>query len=326
MLDNKFFALFITLIWMSGLFAIVLTLASMLQEHRKQRRNHRYVWSAARMLAPLYGSLAIFCVGLALHAYAAQQTVSLWVAIVWGMLAVFFALRLVRVAASGIRDGWQSAFSDRQFGLDPVATGRKGARFSLWSSLSVVLLLVNVLILGWWGNAQINAGALGLPIADRADGESTPAIAPTIPPTGPPTATVALAISPTEIIVTSSLQSAVSSETGPAGSDAPVGMVLTPAASALPILLPTTTPAPSPAVELSMTVRSPTGANVRRAPNLTAEVLTVLDDGTVAPVLGRTADNQWFSIRMADGTTGWISIQVIEVEGKTESLPVSVVN
>jgi uncharacterized protein YgiM (DUF1202 family) len=298
----------------------------MLQEHRKQRRNHHHAWNAARILAPLYGSLAVFCVGLALHAYAAQQPVSLWVAIVWSVLAVFFMLRLVRVAASGIRDGWQSAFRDRQFGLDPVASGRKGTGFSLWSSLSVVLLLVNVLILGWWGNAQINAGALGLPIADRADGESTPAIAPTIPLTAPPTETVIVAMSTAEIVVSPSPQGAGSSETSPVGSDPPVGTVLTPAASALPILLPTTTPAPSPAVELSMTVRSPTGANVRRAPSLTAEVLTVLDDGTVAPVLGRTADSQWFSIRMADGTTGWISGQVIEVEGEAESLPVSAVN
>ncbi|MCC6457167.1 MAG: SH3 domain-containing protein [Caldilineaceae bacterium] len=316
MLDNKFVALLITLIWMSGLFAIVLTLAYMLQERRKRRRDHRYAWNAARMLAPLYSSLAIFCVGVALHAYAAQQPVSLWVAIVWGMLALFFMLRLAGVAASGIRDGWQSAWNGRQFGLDPVASGRKGSGFSLWSGLSVLLLLVNVALLGWWGNAQISAGALGLPIANRADGENMPAAAPTISPTIPPVETVAVAMSTAEIVVSPS----------PAGSDPPVGAVLTPTASALPILLPTTTPAPSPATELSMTVRSPTGANVRESPSLTAEVLMLLDDGTVAFVLGRTADNQWFSIRMADGTTGWISSQVIELDGEIESLPVSVAN
>jgi hypothetical protein len=69
-------------------------------------------------------------------------------------------------------------------------------------------------------------------------------------------------------------------------------------------------------------VRSVSGANVRRAPQLTAEIITVLVDSTVAPVLGRTSDNQWFSIALPNGDSGWISILVVEPNETIENAPI----
>jgi uncharacterized protein YgiM (DUF1202 family) len=82
----------------------------------------------------------------------------------------------------------------------------------------------------------------------------------------------------------------------------------------------TTPAATTPTV--SAVVQSARGANVRQAPNLSAEILTVLDNATVVPVLGRTRDNAWFFVQLSEGESGWISSTVVRPSRLVDSLPI----
>ena len=97
MFDNKFILLLINFLWMTGLFGALFALLYLLQYRRKQRWETGYAAQAPRVLAPLYGALALFVSGLALHAYATSQTVGreigsqigLVIAGVWALLTLF---------------------------------------------------------------------------------------------------------------------------------------------------------------------------------------------------------------------------------------------
>lgn len=176
MLENKFFLLFINFLWMAGLFGTLFTLIYMVQYRRKYWWNIGYTYNVPRLLAPLYGSLLIFVAGLSLHAYVAQRSISLWVALVWGLLAFFFLFRLLDVIFAALQSGWDSVLAPAQ--------AEEGGRPSLpiWSSSVIVLLLANLLLLGWWGTVQLNAGALDLSWLERGRsiGKSTPKITPAV--------------------------------------------------------------------------------------------------------------------------------------------------
>jgi hypothetical protein len=313
MLDDKFVMLVITLIWMSGLFATVLTLASMYQERRKQRHNAGYTWNTPRNLAPLYCSLAIFCVGLALYSFAAQRPISLWMTIIWALLALFFAFRMFGVLFADVRQSRKTALVPQQTDVDPVDIGRQGGRMPIWTSVVLTLLLVSVAVLAWWGSVQINAGERGLPVAELPLGEATPAHATPVMPV----------LTPSQFDVTPSVPDETRRATNPGATNPIVIATLTPTPSLAPILVPT--PTPQPAIDPFVTVRSPEGANVRAAPDLTAAIVTRFADATTAPVLGRTADSEWFLIRLPDETSAWISTQVVELTGVVESVPIVVI-
>jgi hypothetical protein len=329
MFDNKFFLLFVTLLWMSGLFAALLTVAHMLQERGKQWPNEDYSWGMPRILAPLYASLATFCAGLALHAYAAQKPVSPWITLVWALLAFFLLVRMVSVLFIGLRYGWSTRLNARLVMMDAINYAEEGRRLPVWSSTIFLLLLVNFGLLGWWGSTRINADVLTQKLSGTEQIEDNP----TPPQAGanveqPRAEASVVAIQSNEPVAITGTANASAEPTS-------VGQVALPtrqvSEAVLPTPIPTATPAPIntplPAVKppkATITVRSSKGANVRSAPNLAADVIAVLDDATVAPVLGRNGDSadEWFMIALPDGQTGWISILVAEPNDAVSKSPV----
>lgn len=308
MLDNKFVLLLITLIWMSGLFAIVLTVAYMVQDRRQRWQYDGYTWSIPRILSPLFASLAIFCLGLALHAYAAQTPVSLWITIVWGLLTISFVARMIGALFSGVQYGWNTRLNARLHVMEPAGYGEQGGRIPVWGGLVVALLLVNLILLGRWGSIQIRAGAFAQQPSDDDQAENI---------TAPPQVVAQAPISNTLPVVVVEVTATATVE--PA-KEAPPAMFIpqlaaqetvTPATSLLTVTIPISTPGTEfQAPQASITVQNAKGANVRQGPSLNAQIMTVLNDATVMPVEGRTADSQWFLIRLPDGQLGWISVIV----------------
>ena len=162
MFDNKFILLLINFLWMTGLFGALFALLYLLQYRRKQRWETGYAAQAPRVLAPLYGALALFVSGLALHAYATSQTVGreigsqigLVIAGVWALLTLFLLYYCIEAIIDGLQEGWDVALTEVGDDGMPV----RGISFS--GSAMLVLLAVNVGLLGWWGVGQAEAGAL----------------------------------------------------------------------------------------------------------------------------------------------------------------------
>jgi hypothetical protein len=320
MLSNKFVQLLIDLIWMSGLFAIVLAFAYMVQDRRGQWQDDGYSWSVPRMLVPLYGALATFCFGLALHAYAAQQPVSLWITIVWALLAVSFAVRMIKGLLIGIQHGWNTRLNARFLTLDSASYGEQTSRIPVWGGIVTVLLIVNLFLLGRWGSIQINSGAFAQQRSGNTEEtETTPA--PSVAAananagqlTGQAAVTGTVSVVVVEVTATATVEP---TREEPAPVSTPVPQLVaqenvTPTTGVITVPVPINTLLPAlQSPQASVTVQNAKGANVRRGPSLEAEIITVIADGTVAPVEGRTGDNQWFFIRLPDGQTGWISVIV----------------
>jgi uncharacterized protein YgiM (DUF1202 family) len=62
-------------------------------------------------------------------------------------------------------------------------------------------------------------------------------------------------------------------------------------------------------------------ANLRDAPSLTSNVISVLPLGTFVGVLGRTADNAWVKVS-ASGVEGWVGSATLSINVPFSSLPV----
>jgi hypothetical protein len=65
----------------------------------------------------------------------------------------------------------------------------------------------------------------------------------------------------------------------------------------------------------------PGSVNVRAAPNLDAEVVSTLDAGTQADVLGRTDDSSWIQINF-NNVLGWVFTETVTVSVPVDSLPI----
>jgi hypothetical protein len=154
MFDNKFILLLINFLWMTGLFGAFFALLALLRYRRKQRWETGSAAQAPRVLAPLYGSLALFVIGLALHAYATGQAIGLIIAGVWALLALFLLYHCIEAIIDGLQEGWDVALTEVGDDGMPV----RGISFS--GSAMLVLLAVNVGLLGWWSVGQAEAGAL----------------------------------------------------------------------------------------------------------------------------------------------------------------------
>jgi SH3-like domain-containing protein len=116
---------------------------------------------------------------------------------------------------------------------------------------------------------------------------------PTVAPTE-----VAPTVPPTEAVVPSATtqQTIAPSPTRPPSA--------TPAPSATPTELPV----------LTGIVDADQSINVRGGPGTDNPVVTTLDPGTEVRVLGRNADGSWIQIQLADGTEGWVSAELLEIQ------------
>ncbi len=70
---------------------------------------------------------------------------------------------------------------------------------------------------------------------------------------------------------------------------------------------------------------APGAVNIRAGPGLSYEVIGRLNPNTVMPIIGRNADVSWWQIEITDGTTGWVSNQVVEAIN-TENVPITKVS
>ncbi|MEZ4866342.1 MAG: SH3 domain-containing protein [Caldilineaceae bacterium] len=360
MFENKFVLLLISLTWMAGLFGTLLALVYLNRYRQRHWWNQGYAYHVPRTLAPLYSTMVLLCGGLGLHAYAANQSVSLGVAAIWWLLALFFAVRLLDVLMIGAEDGW-----DEPLTAAPVAATTPWWQKIGWSAAAFLLLLVNVVVLGWWSSVQLNAGALNLALAARlgpaaalvqratptpwqvtlASGAVAQLLTPQLYLTLAPTATAGLAVeeavTPTALLsarlaavvtlepatlrVTPTLDDSHSGSGGVLTATQPLTPILTvttPVTNVLTSAVVTPTPTALAAPTVRVIVRSTYGANARQAPALTAEILTVLPDAVVVTGVGRTADNKWLQIRLDDDSRAWIAAEVVEVEGAMETLPI----
>lgn len=154
MFANKFILLLINFLWMIGLFGAFFALLALVQYRRKQRWETGSAAQTPGVLAPLYGSLALFVIGLALYAYAAGQTIGLILAAVWALLALFLLYHWIETMIDGLQEGWDVALTE----VDDDGMPTTGP--SLSGSAMIVLLAVNVGLLGWWGVGQADAGVL----------------------------------------------------------------------------------------------------------------------------------------------------------------------
>lgn len=79
-----------------------------------------------------------------------------------------------------------------------------------------------------------------------------------------------------------------------------------------PTPLPTpTAPAPTP-TPAPLLARVPGPANVRAGPGTTFTIVGVVDAGDQIDLLGRTGE--WYRVSLPDGTLGWMSGQVLEID------------
>lgn len=86
----------------------------------------------------------------------------------------------------------------------------------------------------------------------------------------------------------------------------------------------TETGATSPSAPLvTVTINAINGVNVRRTP-VTEEtnIIRLLENGTVLPATGRTADNTWIQVTLPDALTGWIAAEFLVPSADITTLPV----
>ncbi len=73
---------------------------------------------------------------------------------------------------------------------------------------------------------------------------------------------------------------------------------------------------------LTATVTATGGVNLRLGPGTGFATPDVAYPGDTFPVIGRSLDNSWVQILMTDNTALWVSLEVVELQGDLESLPV----
>jgi hypothetical protein len=90
-----------------------------------------------------------------------------------------------------------------------------------------------------------------------------------------------------------------------------------------PIIMPT--PAPAVVVEMSLinarVAADATGLRLRDGPSTTARVQLKLNGLTPLTVSGRTEDNVWLRVTLADGTGGWVMARYVDLNPANNGAP-----
>jgi uncharacterized protein YgiM (DUF1202 family) len=95
-------------------------------------------------------------------------------------------------------------------------------------------------------------------------------------------------------------------------------------ADAAPVGATTPTTGTTEVGQLTVTVNAIYGVNVRRAPATTdeANIMRLLDNNTVLPAIGRTADTLWIQVRLPDQVDGWIAAEFLVPSADLTTQPV----
>jgi len=155
--------------------------------------------------------------------------------------------------------------------------------------------------------ANQRRAALGLPLLDSAVAQAPPA---NVPATGT-TATVTETQTTTEVSPVAPTQ--------PVTDTQPV-TATQPSTDAVVLAEPAT---PTVSVAVTGTINITAGLNARSAPTTTAQLLTLLNGGTIVPILGRSADGEWLQTRLEDGTEAWLFAQYVDVSAPVTAAPVA---
>jgi uncharacterized protein YgiM (DUF1202 family) len=78
---------------------------------------------------------------------------------------------------------------------------------------------------------------------------------------------------------------------------------------------------PSASGSVTITIDAVNGLNVRTAPELNADVVTLLADKSSVPAIGRYATNEWILVDLGNGATGWVFTELVNVAGDLAALP-----
>ncbi len=165
--------------------------------------------------------------------------------------------------------------------------------------------------------------SLAPPVAPTTEPtEVTPEAAPTITPI-PPTPvepTEVPAVEPTASEETAAPQEASPTVEAPTATLAPTEIPATATqetaatSTPAPSLTPTELPVLTGVVDAQQTI------NVRQGPGTNNPVVTTLEPGAEVRVLGRNSDGSWINIQLDDGTEGWVSAELLEVQAPQSSI------
>lgn len=176
MLQNKFVYLLITFIWLTGGFGVLLSLLYMGQYRRRNWWSIGNTVSVPRTMTPLYGSLLLFCSGLALQSLIQGFSQATWLAIGWTILAMLFAVQGASVVIQALDNGW-----DTPLVAEPEGNGLSSG---VISTIATVFLITNGGLIGWWAVVQYEAGALDTAFFWRDERVPVATTTPTLQPFG----------------------------------------------------------------------------------------------------------------------------------------------
>lgn len=182
-------------------------------------------------------------------------------------------------------------------------------------------------------NALLDPSLAPPPTPTTVPTEITPEIVPTVTPI-PPTATL---VEPTEVPAVETTEAITPQQEAPTIEPSLVQPTVppptetqiqptateieatnTPMPSATP-RLPTVTPTQLPII--TGVVDAQQRINVRQGPGTDNPVITTLEPGTEVRVLGRNSDGSWIRIQLEDGTEGWVSAELLEIQEPQSSKP-----
>lgn len=78
-----------------------------------------------------------------------------------------------------------------------------------------------------------------------------------------------------------------------------------------------------PAVGPVLVVTDTTGVNARNAAGTDGDIITIVPEGAVLPVIGRTPAGDWLQVSLPDGTTGWMFAQAVVASSDAAVAPVT---
>ncbi len=107
--------------------------------------------------------------------------------------------------------------------------------------------------------------------------------------------------------------------TGEAPSD-----VLTPEAFRTPDgnAVPTPSPSLSPLPDDTCRAINDNILAVRSTTDILANEVTIIDAGTISPIVGRTGQNTWWQVTTPDRRTGWLDASAVEIYGDCNAIPI----
>ncbi|NIO72479.1 MAG: protein kinase [Anaerolineae bacterium] len=181
----------------------------------------------------------------------------------------------------------------------PKAVPKKGLALGggvLLAGGLVLVCIVGIIIVAVSGGLSPQP-ALEPPTATPVARVTTPA--PPVPPTSTPVPPTDTSVPPTSTPV------------------APTYTPLPPTDTAVP---PTDTPTPKP-----VAVVQAEAMNVRGGPGTEYDVLGQVKQGDKLEILARTEGSDWLQVRLTDGKEGWVSAQLVEVDGGVAAIPVAAV-